>query len=158
MQSVYRLFSFPGWYCSLAGLFAVPAVMVAGYGTFDGVFGPNFLYTASLTALAGWHLIVFGFLAKLHSHLVESGVPGRDGWSGWPTSSGSSGGFSTAADFAGVARRRGPVLWHWVQTLAVPAPGLWLFAGTLFMLGVETVFLSFLVGILDLSREATRRG
>ena len=40
----------------------------------------------------------------------------------------------------------------------VPNPGYWIFAGTLFMLGTETVFLSFLVGILDLSREGRRCG
>jgi hypothetical protein len=51
-----------------------------------------------------------------------------------------------------------PVLWNWWETTTVPNPGYWILAGTLFMLGVETVFLSFLIGIIDLAREGRRTG
>ena len=44
------------------------------------------------------------------------------------------------------------------RSLAVPSPGRWVFAGTLVVLGVETVFTAFLVGILELKREGTRAG
>jgi hypothetical protein len=47
---------------------------------------------------------------------------------------------------------------HWCRTSAVPVPGQWIFAGTLFMLGLEVIFASFLVGILELKRESTRTG
>jgi hypothetical protein len=46
-----------------------------------------------------------------------------------------------------------PVLIHWLQTTQVAVPGQWIFAGTLFCLGLETVSAAFLVGILDLSQE-----
>ena len=51
-----------------------------------------------------------------------------------------------------------PVLVRWFQTWTVPGPGRWIFAGTLFMIGLETIFVSFLVGILDLPKESLRKG
>ena len=51
-----------------------------------------------------------------------------------------------------------PVFIHWCRTVEVPSPGLWIFAGTLFMLGLETIFAAFLVGILELQRESQRQG
>jgi hypothetical protein len=51
-----------------------------------------------------------------------------------------------------------PVLVEWWQTSAVPRPGLWLLAGTLFLFGFETVFASFLIAIVDLTRESRRSG
>ena len=50
------------------------------------------------------------------------------------------------------------MLVHWLRTLTLPAPGQWILAGTLFLLGFETVFASFLIGILDLRRESRRAG
>ena len=51
-----------------------------------------------------------------------------------------------------------PVLVHWVRTAEVLMPAQWIFAGTLFVLGLEAIFTSFLVGILDLRRENGRSG
>ena len=51
-----------------------------------------------------------------------------------------------------------PVFAHWCRTFEVPLPGLWIFAGTLCMLGIETIFTAFLVGILELPRESERAG
>ena len=48
-----------------------------------------------------------------------------------------------------------PVFVHWCRTLQVPYPGMWIFAGTLFMLGIETIFTAFLVGILELHARAS---
>jgi hypothetical protein len=47
---------------------------------------------------------------------------------------------------------------HWCRTFEVPLPGLWIFAGTLCMLGIETIFTAFLVGILELPRESQKAG
>ena len=33
--------------------------------------GPNFMYTAALLSIAGSHLLVFGFLAKLYTHQID---------------------------------------------------------------------------------------
>src|SRR5262249_37063788 len=71
MCSSSLLFVLPGLLLTLAGVLAMPIVVLAGYGTSDNSPGPNFLFTASLVAITGWHLIVFGFLAKLHTHLVD---------------------------------------------------------------------------------------
>ena len=51
-----------------------------------------------------------------------------------------------------------PVLINWIRSLVVPSPAQWIFAMTIFTLGLEAVFTSFLVGILDLPRESGRRG
>jgi glycosyltransferase involved in cell wall biosynthesis len=152
------LFLIPGLVLLVAGLVAIPAVLLSGYGDWTGIPGPNFLYTASVVALTGFHLFVFGLLAKLHAGLVDPVF--RDRRVEWLANVFRvergllyGGGLFLASLAAG-----GPIFWHWVRTLAVPVPGLWLFAGTLFMLGVETVFLSFLIGIMDLSREGRRQG
>jgi hypothetical protein len=50
-----------------------------------------------------------------------------------------------------------PVLVEWYRTSEVPSPARWIFAGTLLTLGIEAIFTSFLVGILDLPREGRRR-
>jgi hypothetical protein len=51
-----------------------------------------------------------------------------------------------------------PVLLEWFQSATVPYPGQWILACTLFLFGIETIFASFLVGILDLQRESRRSG
>src|SRR5262249_31564874 len=56
MCSPMFLFVLPGIALALLGILAMPVVVWAGYGTFEHVFGPNFLYTASLISLSGWHL------------------------------------------------------------------------------------------------------
>jgi hypothetical protein len=46
-----------------------------------------------------------------------------------------------------------PVFFHWLQTSQVPIPGQWIFAGTLFCLGLEATAAAFLVGILNLPQK-----
>lgn len=152
------LFLIPGLVLLALGLLATPAVLLSGYGDWTGTPGPNLLYTASVAALTGFHLIVFGVLAKLHAGLVDpvfkdSRVDQVADF--FRVERGLLYGGSLLAMAAGVG---GPVFWHWLATVQVPVPGLWLFAGTLFTLGMETVFLSFLIGIMDLSRESRRQG
>ncbi len=48
MCSPMFLFVLPGLLLTLAGLVAIPAAAMAGYGVFTEAFGPNFMYTASL--------------------------------------------------------------------------------------------------------------
>ncbi len=158
MCSPMFLFILPGLSLTLLGLLTMPTLVLAGYGTPDYIFGPNFLYTASMVALAGWHLIVFGFLAKLHAHLVEPVFrdPRMERLTRWFTVER---GIILGLSLIGVGVITGvPVLWHWIRTLELPVPGKWVFAGTMFLLGLETVFLAFLIGILDLKRESDRTG
>jgi hypothetical protein len=142
----------------LSGLLALPITLLAGRGDWHHYFGPNFLFGSSVIALTGFHLVVFGILAKLHAARVDpvfadTRVNGLAAL--FRVERGLLYGGSMVVMAAGVGV---PVLWQWWQTTQVPNPGFWILAGTLFMLGMETVFLSFLVGIIDLSREATRRG
>ena len=51
-----------------------------------------------------------------------------------------------------------PVLYHWWRTSEVTSPASWIFAGTLFVIGVEIMFAGFLVGIMDLPKEQSRKG
>jgi hypothetical protein len=158
MCSPAFLFLLPGLLMVLAGLAAIPAVILAGYGVWTDKFGPVFQYTTSLVALTGFHLMVFGFLAKLHARQVDPVFhdPRVDRLAGFFTVER---GLMLGLDLALAALAVGlPVLIHWWRTSAVPFPGQWMFAGTLFMLGVETVFTTFLVGIMDLKRESDRCG
>ena len=50
-----------------------------------------------------------------------------------------------------------PVVFHWLQTGEVPVPGQWIFAGTLFCLGLESAAGAFLVGILRMPRSGLPR-
>jgi glycosyltransferase involved in cell wall biosynthesis len=158
MCSPMFLFLVPGLLLTILGLAAIPAAVLAGYGTFTDVFGPNFMYTASLLSIAGSHLLVFGFLAKLYTHQIDPVF--RDPrvtrlLSFFSIERGLILGLLLMAAGAVIGL---PVLIHWVYTLAVPSPGRWILAGTLFTLGTEAVFTTFLVGILDLRRESSREG
>ena len=158
MCSPTFLFILPGLFLILLGLAAIPAVVLAGYGVWTNIFGPNFLYTASLVALGGAHLVGFGFLAKLYAHRVDPVF--RD-----PR-------IESLADFFTVDRGLMlgvdlmlaglilglPVFVHWCRTWELPVPARWIFAGTLFMLGLETAFVSFLKGVLDLQYEGRKTG
>jgi glycosyltransferase involved in cell wall biosynthesis len=158
MCSPTFLFLLPGLLLTLLGLSALPAAILAGYGTFTNVFGPVFQYTASMAALAGFHLLVFGFLAKLYAQQINPIF--RDArvekLARFLTVDR---GLILGLDLilAGLAVGL-PVFIHWCRTLEVPFPGIWIFAGTLFMLGIETIFAAFLVGILELQRESQRAG
>lgn len=156
MCSPMFLFVLPGLVMTLAGLAAIPAAMLAGYGVFDNVFGPNFMYTASLLSICGAHVMIFGFLAKLHAHKVDPVFED-------PRVMRLARLFSVERGLAlglllvilGVLTGV-PVLINWLHDLKVPLPGQWIFAGTVFTLGVEVIFASFLVGIMDLPHESGR--
>lgn len=152
------LFLLPGVLLTLLGLAAIPAAVLAGYGVFDNVFGPNFMYTASLLAISGSHVLAFGFLARLQAHLADPVFedPRIDKLSRlWTVERGLIAGFGLIA-VAGVIAA--PVLLTWWRTTTVPSPGQWIFAGTLFVLGLEAIFTSFLVSVVDLLRQRERQG
>ncbi|WP_406696697.1 glycosyltransferase family 2 protein [Singulisphaera sp. Ch08] len=150
------LFILPGLFLTLLGLVAIPAAVLSGYGAFAGAFGPNFMYTASLVSIGGFHLLAFGLLAKFYTHRVDPVF--RD-----PQVERAAGIFSVERGLAlgliliAVAVALGsPVLIQWARTQRVTSPAQWIFAGTLFSLGLETVFGSFLAGIINLPREPRR--
>lgn len=158
MCSPMYLFLLPGLLCVTAGLAAIPAVVLAGYGVFTDRFGPNFMYTASLLAISGAHLLVFGFLAKLYTHQVDPVfVDARV--TKWRERFTVERGILSGLALILVAMVLClPVLFHWFSTSQVPSPARWIFGGTLFVIGLEVVFASFLVGIMELPNEQNRRG
>jgi hypothetical protein len=152
------LFLIPGLLLMLAGLATIPITVLAGYGLFTNVFGPNFLYTASLVSITGAHLLFFGIVAKQYAHQVDPVFRDpRVEWfmKFWTVDRGAIIGLDLILGAAAVGL---PVVIHWLRTWEVPVPGQWIFAGTLFMLGLETVFASFLVGILGMQGESRRGG
>lgn len=158
MCSPLYLFFVPGLLLTVLGLGAIPAVALAGYGVFTNVFGPNFMYTASLSAIVGTHLLVFGFLAKLYAHQVDPVFvdPRVVRWlERFTVERACLYGLFLIGLSAAIG---GPVLWHWLQTREVVTPARWIFAGTLLAIGVEVVFAGFLLGILDLRQQRDRRG
>lgn len=152
------LFLLPGLALLLLGLAAIPTVMLAGYGVSTNIFGPNFMYTASWASIGGAHLMVFGLLAKLYAHQVDPVFHDPS--------------IAKLAHFFSVERglifglillviavaTGVPVFSTWYRTGQVPIPGQWVFAGTLFMLGIETIFTAFLIGILELRDESHKTG
>ncbi len=158
MCSPLYLFVLPGLLLAVLGLAAIPAVALAGYGVFTNVFGPNFMYTASLLAIGGVHLLVFGVLAKLYTQQVDPVFvdPRLSRWKArFTVERGIVFGLVTmlTAMVLGL-----PVLAHWMRTWEVRSPAQWIFAGTLFLIGLEVAFASFLVGIMDLPHEQNRQG
>jgi hypothetical protein len=157
MCSPSFLFFLPGMLLLLLGLAVIPGAVMAGYGQWNDYFGPNFMYTASLVALTGFHIIVFGFLGKLVAHRLDPVFFDKrlDRFSRWfrvERGFQIGGGLILAA-----AALSAPVIYHWFQTSELHAPQ-WIFAGTLFVIGLETIFLAFLIGIIDLARESQRHG
>src|SRR5207302_849432 len=71
MCSPTALFVVPGLILTIVGVLAMPAAMLAGYGVYTNFFSPNFLFGCSVLSVCGWHLLLFGFLAKLHAHHVN---------------------------------------------------------------------------------------
>lgn len=158
MCSPMALFVLPGILLTLVGVLSIPVAMLAGYGRYDSFFGPNFMFGSSVVALCGWHLMLFGFLAKLHSHHVNPVF--RDERvdrlaAAFTVNRGLVAGLATIglSACAGV-----PVLLEWIRNAQVSYPGQWIMAGTLFLIGFETIFASFLIGIIDSQRESRRSG
>lgn len=153
------LFLWPGLLMLFLGMLAIPITLLAGRGDWQHYFGPNFLFGTSVIALTGFHLTLFGLLAKLHAARIDPQVFSDamiDRIAGaFRVERGliAGGALLGLAAFIGV-----PVVINWWQTTRIDNPGYWILAGTLFMLGLETIFAAFLMGILDLSRERDRRG
>jgi hypothetical protein len=158
MCSPVFLFVLPGLLLTVLGVAAIPGALLAGYGVYTGAFGPNFMYTASLLSIVGSHLLVFGFLAKLYTHQIDPAFKDPRVTRILSLFSVERGLVVGAAMMLAAAVLGLPVLIHWARTLEVPSPGRWILAGTLFTLGMELVFASFLVGILDLPREGQGKG
>lgn len=158
MCSPGALFVVPGAVLLLVGLASIPALMLAGFGQFTRVFGPNFMFTAAMVALTGYQLLIFGLMAKLHSHQIDAVF--RD-----PLIERFSRGFSVdrglllggALILAGLVVGL-PTLSEWLVHGSVSKPGAWILALALGSIGIETVFASFVVGVFELSSESRRSG
>ncbi|MGO9922261.1 MAG: glycosyltransferase family 2 protein [Isosphaeraceae bacterium] len=149
------LFILPGMFLTLLGLAAIPAVMLAGFGVYSNHLGPNFMYTASLVAISGFHLVVFGFLGKYYAHLADP-VFRNPRVERLASFFSVERGLTTGASLMALAVILGvPVVFHWLQTREVPVPGQWIFAGTIFCLGLESAAGAFLVGILRMPHQAS---
>jgi glycosyltransferase involved in cell wall biosynthesis len=147
------LFLLPGFFLTLIGLAAIPGAVMAGFGNYSGTFGPNFMYTASLVAISGFHLLVFGLLAKYYAHLADPVFrdPRVERMMAFcSVERGLTIGISLM--LLGVAISI-PVLIQWLRTREVPIPGQWIFAGTLFCVGLEAGAAAFLLGIFDMSHQ-----
>ena len=146
------LFLIPGLVLTVLGLFAIPAAVLAGYGVVNNAFGPNFMFSASLVSISGFHLLAFGLLAQIHAHRVDPVF--RD-----PEIQRVAKVFTVERGLvvgvllivAAIALGL-PVLIHWARTKEVSSPAEWIFAGTLFSLGLEATFTAFLAGIINLPR------
>jgi glycosyltransferase involved in cell wall biosynthesis len=143
------LFLLPGLFLTLLGLVAIPGVVIAGFGNYTGIFGPNFMYTASLIAISGFHLLVFGLLAKYYAHLADPVF--RDPRVEQIAALFSvERGLTLGTSLVAMAVILGtPVFFHWLRTNQVQDPGQWIFAGTLFCLGLEASAATFLLAILQ---------
>ena len=75
MQPDVHVSVLPGLVLTLVGVLAIPAVMLAGYGSYENFFGPNFLFGCSVLAVSGCHLLLFGFIAKLYAAPRRPGIP-----------------------------------------------------------------------------------
>jgi hypothetical protein len=158
MCSPLYLFVVPGLFLAVAGLAAIPTAALAGYGVFTNIFGPNFLFAAALSAIAGMHLLLFGVVAKLYAQQVDPVFvdPRVNRWlQHFTVERGILVGLTLAT--VGVALGV-PVVAHWLQTREVPSPAQWIFAGTLAVVGLEIVFAAFLVGIFELPHQRDRQG
>jgi hypothetical protein len=147
------LFIFPGLLLTMLGVAATPIVIMAGFGHYTGCFGPNFMYTASLVAMSGFHLLVFGLLGKYVAHLVDPvfhdvKVERLAGFFSVER------GLTTGVSLTALAVTFGaPVLAHWLSYGEVPVPGQWIFAGTLFCLGLEASAGAFLLSVLSIRQN-----
>jgi glycosyltransferase involved in cell wall biosynthesis len=147
------VFLLPGVVLTLLGLAAIPAMLLAGFGVYSQGLGPNFMYTASLVAISGFHLLVFGVLAKYSAHLADPVF--RDHRVARLASFLSvERGLVLAASLMALGVILGiPVLAHWLRTREVAEPGQWIFAGTLVCLGLEAGAAAFLMGILNQAKD-----
>lgn len=158
MCSPGALFVLPGALLVAVGLVSIPTAVLAGYGVFTDVFGPNFMFTGAMVAMVGFQLLIFGLLAKIYAHQVDPVF--RD-----PLVESFHRRFSldrgvlmgVFLTVAGLVAGT-PTLIEWVTLGTVSSPAQWILALALGAMGIETVFVSFLVGLFDLASESRREG
>ncbi len=148
MCSPGALFVVPGLLLVAVGLTSIPAVVLAGYGVFTNILGPNFMFTAAMIALVGYQLLIFGLLAKLYAHQIDPVF--RDPLVRTLSRSvsldrGVIAGLLLA--LAGLLVGL-PTLTEWAIHRTVSDPGAWILALALGAMGLEAVFASFLVASL----------
>lgn len=158
MCSPGALFVIPGVTLLVLGLASIPALMLAGYGVFTNILGPNFMFTAAMIALAGFQVVIFGLMAKLYSHQVDPVFRDPLVERFQRTFSVNRGLILGVALIAAGCVLGLPTLSEWLLFRSVLKPGAWILALSLGSIGLETIFASFLVGIFDLSSESERIG
>jgi glycosyltransferase involved in cell wall biosynthesis len=158
MCSPYALFALPGLVLTVVGIAAIPIALAAGYGVFTARFGPNFMITAAMIAVVGFQLVVFGLLGKIYAHEIDPVFrdPAIERFlERFSVDRGILWGLALALVGLAVGT---PTLWRWIDAGEVPSPGEWILALTLGLIGIETVFSSLLVGVLELPRQSRRQG
>ncbi|WP_148226960.1 glycosyltransferase family 2 protein [Planctopirus limnophila] len=157
MYSPSFLFLLPAVVMIALGLLAAPVALLAGYGTYETIFGPNFLIMAAFMAVAGAQIFFLGLIARLQAHRVDPvfASPRMD----WLLRT-----FSVERGLisGGVISLIGlgltiPVVSEWFRSGTVSQPALWILSGTLLVLGTQTMFGSFLIGILELQIERSKQ-
>jgi glycosyltransferase involved in cell wall biosynthesis len=157
MYSPSFLFLLPAILLMLFGLLAAPVALLAGYGTYETIFGPNFLIMAAFLAIAGAQLFFLGLIARLQAHRIDPVFASpRVDWllRVFTLERGLIAGGLMTLTGLGMAL---PVVAGWISTGAVAQPALWISAGTVTVLGVQTMFGSFLVGVLELQIERSKQ-
>jgi len=152
------LFVLPGLLLMLVAIAAMVLALGAGFGAYDRQLGPNFFVGVALLSISGSHLMFFGFVAKLYSHRMDRiFADPKVTWfmRRFSLERGIIAGICVI--LAGVACAA-PVLVGWLQTQTVSSPGLWILGATLMTLGLEAVFGSFLIGVLELNQEGQKSG
>ena len=142
------LFILPGLLLTLVGLVAIPAVVMAGFGDYTDSSALTSCTRHRWLQSVDFISLVFGLLAKYYAHLADPVFRNpRVERSGMFFSV--ERGLTLGASLMALAVILGvPVFFHWVRTRQVPVPGQWIFAGTLFCLGLEAAA-GILVGILE---------
>jgi glycosyltransferase involved in cell wall biosynthesis len=158
MCSPVALFVVPGAALTLAGLSSIPAAILAGYGVFTDVFGPNFMFAGALLSLAGFQLLGFGLLAKVYAHEVDAIFRDRAVERFLVRFSVDRGIVLGAALGVVAALLATPSVLERLRNEPLSSPGLWIFSLTLGLIGIETIFISFLLGIFELRRRTGRTG
>ena len=111
------------------------------------------MYTASLVAISGFHLLVFGLLAKYYAHRADP-VFHDPRVERFAAVFSVERGLTLGGSLIAVAVILGtPVFFHWLRTNQVLDPGQWIFAGTLFSLGLEATAAAFLLAILQFPQD-----
>jgi hypothetical protein len=158
MCSPLALFLIPGLLLVTAGVAAIPTAMLTGHGVFTDIFGPNFMYTSAMLAMVGFQVIAFGAVAKIHVHQVDPVF--RDRWvDEFRRVFTVDRGILLATLLLLVASiLGGPGLFEWLRHRTLSSPGTWIAALVIGAMAIETLFVSFLIGIIELSQQRHTQG